>query len=145
MKWTIRILAGLAVVLIVAQLIPYGRDHENPAVVAEPTWSSPEVRALAKRACFDCHSNETVWPWYSTVAPVSWLVQDDVDDGRRHLNFSTWDQAHPQKRAKKAAQEVEEREMPLDIYVIMHSDAKLTAAERATLAAGLRATFGDAT
>ena len=63
---------------LVAQLIPFGRSHTNPVVVKEPTWDSPTTRDLAKRACFDCHSNETVWPWYTNIAPVSWLTQRDV-------------------------------------------------------------------
>ena len=61
--------------------VPYGRDHVNPPVGAEPSWDSPETRALARQACFDCHSNETEWPAYSTVAPVSWLIQHDVSEG----------------------------------------------------------------
>ena len=73
--------------LLVIQLIPYGREHSNPAVVSEPPWDSPATRAFAVTACFDCHSNETEWPWYSNIAPMSWLVQRDVDEGRQHLNF----------------------------------------------------------
>jgi hypothetical protein len=64
MKWTSRVVLGLVAVFVVAQVVPYGRAHENPAVVAEPQWSSPHVRELAERACFDCHSNESRWPWY---------------------------------------------------------------------------------
>jgi len=80
---------GVSAFLLI-QLIPYGHDHTNPAVVAEPAWDSTQTRDLAKRACFDCHSNEVVYPWYSNIAPVSWLVQHDVEDGRRRLNFSEW-------------------------------------------------------
>jgi hypothetical protein len=64
-------------VLILAQLVPYGRNP-NPPVQQEPPWNLAETRVLTERACFDCHSNETRWPWYSNVAPVSWLVQRDV-------------------------------------------------------------------
>ena len=64
---------------LLIQLVPFGRDHTNPPVVQEPNWDSPATRELAQRACFDCHSNETVWPWYSNIAPVSWLV------AQRHL------------------------------------------------------------
>lgn len=86
---------GLVLVLFVGgfvlmQLVSYGRNHTNPPVVSEPTWDSPETRALAVRACYDCHSNETVWPWYTNVAPVSWLIQREVAEGREELNFSTW-------------------------------------------------------
>ena len=75
--------------LLAIQLIPYGRAHANPPVLAEPAWDSPATRDLAVRACFDCHSNETVWPWYSNIAPVSWLVQRDVDGGRNKANATS--------------------------------------------------------
>ncbi len=133
-----RILIGLGVGLLAIQLVPYGRAHSAPPVVAEPTWSSLEVRALAKRACFDCHSNETRWPWYSNVAPVSWLVQHDVDEGREELNYSEWH--GPTKASKKAAEEVREGEMPPAIYLWMHPEARLTAPEREQLAQGLATT-----
>src|SRR3954449_12180710 len=77
---------------VVIQLIPYGHSHANPPVLKEPKWDSPQTRALAQRACFDCHSNETTWPWYTHIAPVSWLIARDVIEGRQHLNFSTWGQ-----------------------------------------------------
>ena len=70
------------------QLVPYGRDHANPAVVADAPWPDAATRELAVDACYACHSNETDWPWYSNVAPMSWLVQRDVEDGRDELNFS---------------------------------------------------------
>lgn len=133
-----RILVALAVA---AQLVPYGRSHTNPPVVQEPAWSSPDVRALVMRACFDCHSNHTVWPWYSHIAPVSWLVQHDVDEARAHLNFSEWNK--PQKHADETAEQVEEGEMPLWFYLPLHADARLSAAEKQTLIEGLKATFGE--
>jgi hypothetical protein len=134
--------AGIAVIvlLVVLQFIPLGRDHSNPAVNAEPGWDTPTTRALAKRACFDCHSNETEWPWYSHVAPVSWLVQDDVHEGRRKLNFSEWNR--PQKNAEEAAEEVQKGKMPLWFYVPLHPQAKLSATEKSALINGLQATFG---
>ena len=82
-------LIGLLLLAFVAiQLVPYGRDHDNPAVIAEPNWDSPQTRDLFMTACGDCHSYETEWPWYSNIAPVSWLVQHDVEEGREKLNFS---------------------------------------------------------
>ncbi len=132
-----RLLLGGLVVLLLIQLVPYGRSHENPPVTAEPAWPSPRVRELVRRACFDCHSNESVWPWYAHVAPVSWLVQRDVDEGRRHLNFSTWDR--PQRHAKDAAGEVEEGAMPPALYLPLHPTARLSEAEKAELVAGLKA------
>ncbi len=132
-----RVLSVLLVAFGLIQLVPYGRDHANPAVRKEPTWPSPRVRELAVRACFDCHSNESRWPWYSNVAPLSWLIQKDVVDGRRHLNFSEWDR--PQKNAKEASEELKDGEMPPALYLPLHSEAKLSAAEKAELMTGLDA------
>src|SRR5688572_14387259 len=132
--------AAAVVVMAVIQLVPYGRDHRNPPVTQEPRWDRPETRALAVRACFDCHSNETVWPWYTHVAPVSWLTQYDVDEGRRTLNYSEWDRG--QREANESAKSVRSGEMPPWFYVLPRPHARLTAAERTALIAGLEATFG---
>lgn len=140
MKRPLKVLLALVIAFVVIQLLPIGRNHANPPVTKEPEWPSPEVRALAVRACFDCHSNETKWPWYSSVAPVSWLVSHDVDEGRRELNFSEFDQR--QRHAKDAAEEVREKEMPPAIYFPMHPEAKLTDAERQQLVAAFEAMFG---
>ena len=130
------VLVGFALI----QVLPFGRSHANPPVRTEPNWDSPQTRELADRACFDCHSNQTRWPWYSSVAPVSWLVQRDVDAGRRKLNFSEWDR--PQKEAKEAAETVREGKMPIRTYLLLHPEATLSAAERRALADGLAATLG---
>ena len=132
-KWVL-----LAAVLI--QLIPFGHTHTNPPVTKEPGWNLPKTRELIHRACFDCHSNETVWPWYSNVAPVSWLVQNDVNDGRSHLNFTEWDR--PQRHAKDVAEQVKEGEMPLWYYLPMHPAAKLTEAEKQALIDGAEKSLG---
>ena len=126
--------------LLLAQAVPFGRDHENPPVSEEPAWNDPATRQLAARACFDCHSNQTHWPWYSFVAPASWIVTNDVMGGRHQLNFSEWDR--PQKDADEAAEAVEEGYMPLSIYTPLHPEAQLTDAEVKRLAAGFRATPG---
>ena len=123
---------------LVIQLIPYGKDHTNPSVRSEPNWNSPETRALAQRACFDCHSNETVWPWYSNIAPVSWLVQSDVENGRRHLNFSEWQQGGQGEGIGEAIEVLQEGEMPPLFYIIPHPEARLTVAEKQALIDGLR-------
>jgi len=135
-----RLVYGVPLFLIAIQLVPYGRNHTNPPVVAEPTWESPATRELARRACFDCHSNETQWPGYASVAPSSWLVQNDVDGGRRHLNFSEWQ--NTQRHAKDAAEQVRTKEMPLSYYLPLHPAAKLTDAEREQLAAAFERMFG---
>jgi mono/diheme cytochrome c family protein len=131
---------ALIVVLLVVQFVPYGRRHTNPPVTQEPQWDQPRTRALAARACFDCHSNETVWPWYTHVAPVSWLVQRDVDEGRRALNYSEWDRG--QREARESAKSLRKGEMPPWFYELPGTSARLTQAERAELIAGLEATFG---
>lgn len=131
---------GLAALGLI-QLVPYGRAHTNPPARSEPAWSSPRVRELAKRACFDCHSNETEWPWYSHVAPISWLVQRDVDKGRAHLNFSELDAL--QRHAHECAEELEEGDMPPWFYLPAHPRARLDDTEKRELIAGFRATFPD--
>ena len=137
---TSKALLGAGVVLLLAQLIPYGRNHTNPPVLREPTWDRPETRRLARLACFDCHSNETVWPWYSKIAPVSWLVQRDVMEGRAELNFSEWDR--PQKEAKESAKVIRAGEMPPGTYLPAHPEARLSPLDREALAAGLQASLG---
>jgi mono/diheme cytochrome c family protein len=130
----------LVVVLVALQLVPYGRRHANPPGRVEPRWDGPATRALAVRACYDCHSNETVWPWFSHVAPISWLAQYDVDEGRRKLNLSEWDR--PQKEAHESAKTVRKGEMPPWFYGAVHPDARLTAEETRALISGLEATLG---
>ncbi len=138
-KWR-KLGLGVLALFVLMQLVPFGRDHENPKVTQEPAWDSPVTRELAVRACFDCHSNQTHWPWYAVVAPVSWLITNDVTGGRFHLNFSTWDR--PQKDADEAVEAVLEGYMPLGIYTPLHPEARLTDAERKRLADGFRATPG---
>ena len=135
--WVRSTVALIATVLAI-QLVPYGRDHVNPSVMAEPRWDSLATRALAKQACFDCHSNETEWPSYSNVAPASWLVQRDVLEARAVLNFSEWHRA--QKEAKDSSEEVRQREMPPLSYRLVHAQARLSAADRECLANGLAKT-----
>lgn len=143
MRWkNVFKVSGIALggALLVAQLVPYGRDHTNPPVTAEPHWDSPATRTLAQRACFDCHSNETKWPWYSHVAPSSWLLQSHVDEGREELNFSEFQKGF--KEAREAGETVREASMPPRSYLLLHPDARLSAAERQQLASGLDATLG---
>jgi mono/diheme cytochrome c family protein len=136
-----RTLLGLVVVLVLIQFIPYGRGHASPPVVLEPVWDSPATRELFFRSCGDCHSNETSWPWYSNIAPVSWLVQKDVDEGREEFNVSEWNRT--ENEGDEAAEEVREGEMPLFIYTLTHPEARLSDADREALTRGLVATFGD--
>ena len=134
------ILLGLIGLFVLIQFVPYGRDHTNPPVTAEPQWDSPRTRELAAGSCFDCHSNLTAWPWYTNVAPMSWLVQRDVDEGRQILNFTEWDR--PQ-RTEEIGEVVLEGEMPPIQYTLIHSGAKLSDAEQQELVDGLRATIAS--
>ncbi len=134
--------AGLGVLALFAlmQAVPYGRNHSNPPVTMEPKWDSARTRVLTERACFDCHSNLTNWRWYSNVAPVSWLVQRDVDAGRAQFNFSEWDQ--PQDiSAGDIADAVRGGSMPPWFYTLVHPSAKLSAADKDALIRGLNATL----
>ena len=134
---------GFAALLVLIQLVPYGRNHSTPATVSEPAWDSPATLGLAKAACFDCHSNQTVWPPVSAIAPVSWLVYYDVVEGRKELNFSDWQGGQRAAgRISKIREEVNDGEMPPLIYRAMHPAARLTDAEKEQLLSGLATTLG---
>jgi Haem-binding domain len=145
--WTPRTLKLLAVGLasiaggfLLLQLVPYGRTHSNPPTIAEPAWDSPRTRELAVRACFDCHSNQTRWPWYANVAPLSWAVQFDVETARSVVNFSEWTRRYT--LAIYAGRRTSNGMMPPQKYQLAHPEANLTPAEQLELARGLEATLG---
>jgi mono/diheme cytochrome c family protein len=137
-----KLIASVIVGLVVMQFIPYGKDHTNPKVIAEPKWDTPQTRELFMRACGDCHSNETKWPWYSNVAPISWAVYRHVEEGREHFNVSVWG-LQKKNKGDEAAEEVEEGEMPLASYLLAHPEARLTEKETKQLIQGLKNTFGE--
>lgn len=125
--------AALLAVVVIVQLIPVART--NPPV-GQPMLVSPEVQSVLERSCYDCHSNETEWPWYSYIAPVSWIVADHVHEGREHLNFSIWytyDIDEIADKLEEIAEGVEDGAMPLSSYVRMHGDAQLSEEDRAML------------
>lgn len=135
---------SLPVGLLAIQLVPV--DRRNPPVETEVP-ATAEARAVLRRACYDCHSNESVWPWYSRVAPISWLVARDVHEGRKELNFSTWNRLAPnqQNKARRESwKEVEEGEMPMWFYLPIHPEARLSAVDRAILQAWSLAPAGAA-
>ena len=132
------IAAGLVLLCFLSmQLISV--PHDNPPVLREPKWDSPQTRALAQRACFDCHSNQTVWPWYSYVAPVSWAVAHNVEEGRARLNFSEWGMSGGEggEGGGEMTEVILSGQMPPADYVAQHPTAQLTDAEKQQLAAGL--------
>ncbi|NTU52574.1 MAG: heme-binding domain-containing protein [Chlorobiaceae bacterium] len=134
-------LIATLVVLVLIQFLP-GRDHLNPPVTGEPQWDSPRTAELFTRACSNCHSNETVWPGYSNIAPLSWIINLDVKVGRSKFNVSEW--GRPGKNeGDEAASETRNGKMPPWFYMPAHPEAKLTPAEKDELVKGLAATFGD--
>jgi Haem-binding domain len=135
-KWVVRVLLAGVVLFGLIQLVPYGRNHTNPPVTRSIKWDSPRTQVLARGACLDCHSNLTTWPWYSNVAPVSWLVYTDVKSGRGTLNFSEWDK--PQDAdAQDIVGVVRDGSMPPLQYKPTHPAARLSNAERTELVNGL--------
>ena len=134
--------AILAFALLI-QLVPFGRNHTNPPVTAEPAWDSPRTSELFMRACGDCHSNETKYPWYSNVAPVSWLLANHIQEGRSKFNVSEWGSG--ENESDEAAESVSNGKMPPKNFLLMHPEARLSAAEKQELIAGLLATFGGET
>lgn len=140
MKTPIKIAIGVAVALLVLiQFVPV--DRSNPPVTAA-LQPAGEVGEVLRAACMDCHSNETVWPWYSRVAPVSLFVARHVEEGREHLNLSTFGEADAERRdhmLEEVVEVVEEGEMPLRSYVLGHPGARLTEAQRSLLVEWARA------
>ena len=130
--------AVLVVLFGLIQLVPYRVD--NPSTRHEPTWDSPRTRQLAVASCFDCHSNETATYWWEDIAPLSWWITNHVKEGRQALNFSECTRGGGENDASET---VRNGSMPPNYYTWLglHSNAKLTAAERSELASGLDATL----
>ena len=132
-------LSAFLVVFAAIQLVPFGRSHVNPPDGTLVAFDGPATQQLAKRACFDCHSNRTQWPWYASVAPISWRLQSHVDEGRAKLNFTAFDPSN--EKVADAAETITKGEMPPFDYLLMHPEARLTAAEKQALVAGLDRTL----
>lgn len=127
----------LVLAFVAIQFVPYGWTHANPPVVDPLQWPSTESERVARASCYDCHSNETDWPLYSYVAPMSWLVRNDVESGREELNFSNWDDFDSE--ADDAADEILGGSMPPANYVRLHPDAALNSVEKQLLVDALAA------
>ena len=130
-------LGVLALIFVAIQFVPVERT--NPPITDEVNWANEETREIAKKACFDCHSHESIWPWYSYVAPLSFRIAHHVNHGREYLNFSDWSQ--PNEDFDEIKEVIDEGEMPLWDYLLMHSDAKLTPEETEALLSGLYETY----
>ena len=133
--------AGFAVALvgfIALQFVPVSRT--NPPITQSLVWDSDQTRVLVGRACLDCHSNETKWPFYASIAPVSWLLSHHVNEGRANMNFSEWDQISTEKKLSlinKVDAQVKTANMPPGSYLLMHPEAQLTDSEKSALIDGL--------
>lgn len=134
-KAAIGIIIAIVVLALLIQLVPLPARGHNPPVVQDVKWDTPQTAALVRRACYDCHSNETVWPWYSYVAPMSWLVYRDVTEGRARLNFSG--SSHPLLGSGEMVENIQEGEMPPAIYLPLHPSARLTPTEKQLLIKGI--------
>jgi|TARA_B110000285_G_C15137393_1_gene628023 hypothetical protein len=112
---------------------PEYNEAEDFITITQPPT---EIASLIKLACYDCHSHQAKYPWYSNIAPVSWMVANHIKEGRAHLNFSTWT-TYPEKKAdhklEECAEELEAGDMPMKSYVVMHREAKMTDAQKTAL------------
>lgn len=127
-----KIIVALFVLFIIIQF--FRIDKTNPPVDKSMDFltikKAPEdISKMIKTSCYDCHSNESTYPWYSDIQPIGWFLQNHIKEGRQELNFSTfatYDAVRQAKKLKKSAHEIEEGEMPLESYLLIHRDAKLT-------------------
>ncbi|MCC6617148.1 MAG: heme-binding domain-containing protein [Anaerolineae bacterium] len=138
-RFAVLAVIALAVVAVLVLIGNVAVAHTNPPVERTIDWDSPETEALARAACFDCHSNETRWPWYSYVAPMAFLVTHDVNEGREEMNFSSM---RGRLEGREMAEKIERGEMPLAVYLPLHPEANLSDAQKSQLIQGLVATFG---
>ncbi|MCB0989747.1 MAG: heme-binding domain-containing protein [Acidimicrobiales bacterium] len=134
--------AAFVVVMLLIQLVPYGRAHANPETTGEPQWANARTRELMVNACYGCHSNEVEYPWYANIAPISWGVQHHVEEGRGAVNYSEFGTSRG--HWDETIEVILEGEMPPAYYTRfgLHPEADLTDAEIEELIAGLRATPG---
>jgi hypothetical protein len=148
------LIIGVGILLVLGAAIQFIRpDRTNPPADPSLDFTSvlippARIQAILQRSCYDCHSHQTHWPWYSSVAPASWLVAEDVSEGRRHLNFSTWG-TYP--RGKRIARleamisELDRGKMPPSSYLLLHRNAALTAEEKEVLLSWIEETSDSLT
>lgn len=132
---------GLVIILALMQfkqidkINPEYNEAEDFITITQP---SEEIATLIKAACYDCHSHQAKYPWYSNVAPISWMVEHHIEEGREHLNFSKWGSYDTKKanhKLEECIEEIEEGEMPMKPYVVMHSEAKMSKEQKKALMA----------
>lgn len=142
MKRKLRILGlVLFAALLLMQFVPVelpANEENNPDDLIRNGLTDEAVAPILKASCYDCHSNEVIYPWYTKVKPVTWLIRHDVQEGREELNFSTWNAMNKRRMLRKLEEikeVVEKDEMPLPIYTVMHRGAKLTNDQKLALSA----------
>ena len=140
-KFSLLLVLAVSVLIFIIMESAVIAQNPSSSEVSEPNWDSPRTRELAKRACFDCHSNEVDWPWYSNLPIVGDIVKEDVEKGREDLNFSEWG-LREQEEAEEAVETIEDGSMPPGQYVTWHPEANLSEAEKLELIQGLQRTLG---
>lgn len=147
-RWLKAALAATGVTLAAIQIVRPPRTNppeQSGRSIHAASSMEPAVGSLLQRSCGDCHSNSTVWPWYSQVAPVSWLVSADVNRGRRALNLSEWAGYPPEQRAEllhDMCEEITQGEMPGSMYTALHRQARLTSADRQKICGWVHTAMG---
>jgi hypothetical protein len=124
----------ISLIIVAVLIVGFGLIQLIPVSITNPPVESdiqapPEVKTILKTSCYNCHSHETVWPWYSKVAPISWLLASDANEGRSRLDFSTWNKYKPEKQITlidDALNEIKEGGMPPWYYTMKHTEAKIT-------------------
>lgn len=135
-------IAAVVLTLLLLQLWP--TDTSNPPIVSTPTWDDVYTAQLAERACYDCHSHETAWPWYTKVVPAYFLLAYDVQRGRAALNFSKWEETCcTEEQIDNMAATVTKNHMPLPYYLVLHPEARLSQVEQGHLVYGLISTMNE--
>lgn len=127
------LILGLVIIQFINRPDMSTTSEITPAHITKVMNVPVNVESILKRSCYDCHSDHTVWPWYSSIAPASWLVGDDVTAGRKKMNFSQWSKiptAKQEARLNEICEEIKSDEMPLPPYLILHGDAKLSQADK---------------
>jgi mono/diheme cytochrome c family protein len=140
-KIVLYVILAAIVLFGLIQLVPFGKTYTNPPVVSEPNWDSPATRQMAKDHCFQCHSNETEWPWYSKIAPASWLIAFDVTEGRDKFNFSDWN--NNPGELDEMVEAINSGEMPPIQYWIFHPSSRLNDQQKQDFVNGLKATVAQ--
>ena len=140
-RWILAVIVIMVLLFALIQLVPYGKDHTNPRVLSNPAWDSSGTEMLVRGACYDCHSNETTWPWYSNVAPASWMVYRDVVEARATFNFNELTIEQGKNLVGAMTEMVAENIMPPLQYTAIHAEARFSTAERQEIIDGLLKTF----